>query len=144
VTIVLDASAIGEYLLRTDRAPAVERLVSARGVGLHVPALCDVEIAAVLRRALRRRLLTEARAHLVATHYTRLPLTRHGHTLLLARIPPEDRPSHLAWYTIILNIAILAGSLGGSGIADHIGLVTALIVFGISRILAGLYILKWG
>jgi MFS family permease len=63
---------------------------------------------------------------------------------LLERIPPDDRPSHLAWYTIILNIAILAGSLGGSGIADHIGLVTALIVFGISRILAGLYILKWG
>jgi MFS family permease len=63
---------------------------------------------------------------------------------LLERIPPDDRPSHLAWYTIILNIAILAGSLGGSAIADQTGLVSALLLFGTLRIFAGLYILKWG
>ncbi len=63
---------------------------------------------------------------------------------LLERIPPNDRPSHLAWYTIILNIAILAGSLGGSAIADAAGLVNALLLFGTLRVLAGLYILKWG
>jgi len=63
---------------------------------------------------------------------------------MLERIPPDDRPSHLAWYTIILNIAILTGALGGSAIADQIGLVSALILFGILRIFAGLYILKWG
>jgi MFS family permease len=63
---------------------------------------------------------------------------------LLERIPPDDRPSHLAWYTIILNIAILAGSLGGSAIADIAGLVNALLLFGAVRVLAGLYILKWG
>jgi MFS family permease len=63
---------------------------------------------------------------------------------MLERIPPADRPSHLAWYTIILNIAILTGSLGGSAIADNIGLVSALLLFGTLRILAGLYILKWG
>jgi MFS family permease len=63
---------------------------------------------------------------------------------LLERIPPDDRPSHLAWYTIILNLAILGGSVGGSAIATGIGLSTALILFGILRILAGLYVLKWG
>ena len=63
---------------------------------------------------------------------------------MLERIPPADRPSHLAWYTIILNIAILAGSLGGSAIADWTGLVNALLLFGTLRIIAGLYILKWG
>lgn len=63
---------------------------------------------------------------------------------LLERIPPNDRPSHLAWYTIILNIAILTGSLGGSAIADQIGLVSALLLFGALRIFAGIYILKWG
>jgi len=63
---------------------------------------------------------------------------------LLERIPPADRPSHLAWYTIILNIAILVGSLSGSAIADQIGLVSALIAFGILRVFAGFYILKWG
>jgi MFS family permease len=63
---------------------------------------------------------------------------------MLERIPPHDRPSHLAWYTVILNLAILGGSLGGSVIAAQIGLFSALILFGIMRILAGIYILKWG
>lgn len=63
---------------------------------------------------------------------------------MLERIPPEDRPSHLAWYTVVLNLAILGGSLGGSAIAAQIGLFGALILFGVLRILAGVYILKWG
>ncbi len=63
---------------------------------------------------------------------------------MLERIPPDDRPSHLAWYTVILNLAILGGSLGGSAIAAQIGLFNALILFGVMRILAGIYILKWG
>jgi MFS family permease len=63
---------------------------------------------------------------------------------MLERIPPDDRPSHLAWYTIILNFAILAGSLGGSVIAGQIGLATALILFALLRLLAGIAIFKWG
>jgi len=63
---------------------------------------------------------------------------------MLERIPPDDRPSHLAWYTVVLNLAILGGSLGGSAIAAQIGLFSALILFGVLRILAGIYILKWG
>ena len=63
---------------------------------------------------------------------------------MLENIPPADRPSHLAWYTIILNIAILGSSLAGPAIADMMGLVNALIIFGVLRILAGLAILKWG
>ena len=63
---------------------------------------------------------------------------------MLENIPPDDRPSHLAWYTIVLNIAILGSSLIGPAIAEAAGLVNALIIFGILRILAGLAILKWG
>jgi Na+/melibiose symporter-like transporter len=63
---------------------------------------------------------------------------------MLEKIPPADRPSHLAWYTIILNIAILTSSLAGPAIADWVGLVNALIVVGVLRILAGFAILKWG
>jgi MFS family permease len=63
---------------------------------------------------------------------------------MLEHIPPDDRPSHLAWYTIILNIAILASSLAGPAIADVIGLVNALILFGVLRFLAGIAVLKWG
>lgn len=63
---------------------------------------------------------------------------------MLERIPPDDRPSHLAWYTIVLNFGILAGSLGGSALAGQIGLATALILFALLRLLAGIAIFKWG
>ncbi len=63
---------------------------------------------------------------------------------LLENIPPNDRPSHLAWYSIILNIAILSSSLIGPVVADAVGLVYALIIFGVVRIFAGFAILKWG
>ncbi len=63
---------------------------------------------------------------------------------MLEYIPAHDRPSHLAWYTIILNGAILIGSLAGPALADLMGLFGALILIGTLRFLAGIYILKWG
>lgn len=63
---------------------------------------------------------------------------------MLENIPPDDRPSHLAWYTIIFNFAVLSSSIGGPLIADMIGLAPALIVFGVLRVFAGLFLLKWG
>lgn len=63
---------------------------------------------------------------------------------LLENIPPNDRPSHLAWYNIILNIAILGSSLIGPIVANAVGLVYALIIFGVVRVFAGIAILKWG
>ena len=63
---------------------------------------------------------------------------------LLERIPENDRPSHLAWYSIVLNAAVLFGSLAGPLLANYIGLGTALFAFGILRLLAGFAILKWG
>lgn len=63
---------------------------------------------------------------------------------MLEHIPAHDRPSHLAWYNIILNAAVLIGSLGGPAISDRIGLSSALLLFAALRFLAGLAILKWG
>jgi MFS family permease len=63
---------------------------------------------------------------------------------MLEHIPAHDRPSHLAWYNIVLNAAILIGSLAGSAAADVIGLSTALLVFAGLRFVAGLVVLKWG
>jgi MFS family permease len=63
---------------------------------------------------------------------------------MLECMPAHDRPSYLAWYTIILNSSMLVGSLSGPVIADLIGLANALILFGVLRLLAGIYILKWG
>ncbi len=63
---------------------------------------------------------------------------------MLEHIPPRDRPSHLAWYNIVLNAGILIGSLSGPAIADQIGLSTSLLLFAALRFLSGLFILKWG
>jgi MFS family permease len=63
---------------------------------------------------------------------------------LLECIPEDDRPSHLAWYYIILNAAMLFSSLAGPFVAGYIGIGTALLVFGALRVLAGAAILKWG
>jgi MFS family permease len=63
---------------------------------------------------------------------------------MLENIPAHDRPSHLAWYSVVLNAAVLIGSLGGPVISDGIGLMGALLLFAALRFLAGLTIIKWG
>lgn len=63
---------------------------------------------------------------------------------MLEHIPPHDRPTHLAWYNIILNAAVLIGSLAGPAVADQIGLSETLGLIAVLRFLAGLSILKWG
>jgi MFS family permease len=63
---------------------------------------------------------------------------------MLEHIPAHDRPPHLAWYNIILNSAVLIGSLMGSAAGEAIGLSDALLLFAGLRFLAGLTILKWG
>lgn len=63
---------------------------------------------------------------------------------MLEKIPPDDRPSHLAWYTMALNAAILFSSFLGPAVGDSLGLVQALAIFGTLRILVGAAILKWG
>ncbi|HEY2982488.1 MAG TPA: MFS transporter [Anaerolineales bacterium] len=63
---------------------------------------------------------------------------------LLEHTPDGDRPSHLAWYNVVLNAAVLIGSLAGPALGSSIGLAPALMLFGVLRIVAGVAILKWG
>lgn len=63
---------------------------------------------------------------------------------LLEKTPGNNWSAYLAWYNIILNIAILAGSLLGPVLAGHVGLGLALLIIGGFRLLSGLAILKWG
>jgi len=51
-----------------------------------VPALCDIELAAGLRRALLHDLVSAERARLALEHYLLMPLTRHDHRALLPRV----------------------------------------------------------
>jgi len=82
---VVDASALLEYLLRTEASTRVQPVIEDPAVDLHVPALCDVEVTAGLRRGLISDLLVEMRAAEALTDYLDLPLHRHGHQSLLAR-----------------------------------------------------------
>ncbi|MDH3524186.1 MAG: type II toxin-antitoxin system VapC family toxin [Acidobacteriota bacterium] len=84
--IVVDASIVVEYLLRTPRGARLESLLREPATDLHVPALCDVEVAAVLRRALLGRRLGIERAYDALEDYLDLPLARHGHAYLLGRM----------------------------------------------------------
>jgi predicted nucleic acid-binding protein len=82
---VADASAVVEFLLRTPRGAMVEAVLTAPDTDLHVPALCDIEVAAVLRRLSRSVLDAERRGQALAD-YADFPLTRHGHLSLLPRV----------------------------------------------------------
>ena len=83
---VLDASAVVEYLLRTPTGDRVEAKVRAEGADLHTPALCDVEVAAALRRGLLAGRLGPQRVAEAVEDYFDLPLTRHGHRRFIERV----------------------------------------------------------
>lgn len=68
------------------RAATVRDFVRAPGASLHIPAVCDVEVASSLRRLLLRGTLSEERAKESLRDYVDFPLTRHGDQNLLARI----------------------------------------------------------
>lgn len=84
--VVIDASALVELLLRTERFDPVEAIVRDADADLHVPALCDLEVVAVLRRGLQEGRMDVDRAGHAVQDLLDLPLIRHGHQLLLERI----------------------------------------------------------
>jgi len=83
--LVSDASALLEYLLGTEAGEGVRAVVRRADVDLHVPALCDVEVVAGLRRAVIRGGLSPQRAEEALKDYVDMPVTRHGHQQLLRR-----------------------------------------------------------
>lgn len=82
--IVLDASAAVEWLLRSPRGRRVDALVEADPL-LVAPALLDVEVLSVLRRALLGRALTERRAAEALDMLAQAPVRRYPHAPLLRR-----------------------------------------------------------
>lgn len=75
-----------EYLLRTEHSEWIEEAVQHGDHDLHVPALCDVEVIAALRRALLNGAIEERRAEEAIEDYLDLPLTRHGHQAFVLRM----------------------------------------------------------
>ena len=79
--LVVDASAMIEWLLRTPRGVSFDPAL--RTHELHAPALCDVEVLSSLRRVLLTRVMAIARAEQALGVYRDLRLSRHGHLALL-------------------------------------------------------------
>ncbi len=84
--IVLDAGALLELLLATRAGEIIARRIAPPTETLHAPHLIDLEIAQVLRRYVRTRQLTGARAAEALDDLAALDLNRYPHDVLLARV----------------------------------------------------------
>jgi predicted nucleic acid-binding protein len=83
--IVLDASAILELLLQTDRGRALEARVTGARV-LNAPHLLDLEVTQVLRRNTLRGVLAPARAEGALRDFSDLRIERYPHHPFLGRV----------------------------------------------------------
>jgi predicted nucleic acid-binding protein len=84
--MVLDASAVLELLLATDKAPQVAARIAPREETLHAPHLVDLEVAQVLRRYVAHGQLDATRAGQALDDFRDLELNRYPHDIPLARI----------------------------------------------------------
>ena len=83
--IVLDASALLEFLLQTPLGTRVEARLFSDAEELHAPHLVDVEIVQGLRRLVRTQEVPSGRASEALADLTDLDLHRHAHVDLAGR-----------------------------------------------------------
>lgn len=84
--IVVDASAIIDYLTRTDAFERIRERVDAPGEDLHAPHVLDLEVVHGLRRMTLRRTLEASRAEEALHDFAGLRVSRYPHTAFLTRI----------------------------------------------------------
>ena len=83
--IVVDASALLEFLLQTPRGARVEARLFRGADEFHSPHLVDVEVTQGLRRLVRTGEVSAARAAEAIADLAGLDLHRHAHLDLLPR-----------------------------------------------------------
>jgi predicted nucleic acid-binding protein len=83
--MVVDASAMLEVLLQTERARAVEAYLFS-GATLHAPHLLDIEVGQVLRRYALNGDLSAARGRAALHRFQDLRLERYPHHPFLPRV----------------------------------------------------------
>ena len=83
--IVVDASALLEFLLRTAVGAKVETRLFKKFEEFHAPHLVDVEVAQGLRRLVRLREVSAVRAEEALADLVDFDLHRHAHVNLLDR-----------------------------------------------------------
>jgi predicted nucleic acid-binding protein len=84
--IVLDASAVVDWLLQTRSGALIENRIYSRHETLHAPHLLDLEVAQVLRRLVREGTVSERRGDQALQDLLALRITRYPHDILLRRI----------------------------------------------------------
>jgi predicted nucleic acid-binding protein len=84
--IVIDASAVVEFLLGTAVGERVAARISSNQESLHVPHLLDVEVASALRRWVLQGRLPATRAQAALDDLRDVPLIRYPHDIVLPRI----------------------------------------------------------
>jgi predicted nucleic acid-binding protein len=83
---VVDASALLELLLGTERAEQIGESLLQAEESVHAPHLIDIEIVQALRRLVKLKLLDSGRAEQALEDLASLVIVRHVHASLLARI----------------------------------------------------------
>ena len=83
--IVVDASALLEFLLQTPLGTRIEARLFREEEELHAPHLVDVEVVQGLRRLVRTGEVSPGRADDAIADLTDLDLHRHGHLDLMGR-----------------------------------------------------------
>ena len=84
--IVLDASAVVDWILQTPAGWLIEARIYSRNESLHAPHLLDVEVSQVLRRFVREGRVSSQRASEAVDDLIDLSMTRYPHLVLLPRI----------------------------------------------------------
>lgn len=103
---VIDASVAAEYLLRTPLGAQAAQLIESSD--LLAPALLDVEVVSVLRCALFRGVLSEARAKTAVEDLATWAVERISHPPLL-RATWTQRHNLSAYDSIYVAVAKLYG-----------------------------------
>lgn len=101
--IVVDASALLEFLLQTPLGMRIEARLFPGEEELHVPHLVDVEISQALRRLVRTGELSAGRAAEAIEDLASIDLHRHPHLELLPRAwnLRENITSYDAMYVVL-------------------------------------------
>lgn len=84
--IVLDASAAIEWLLQSSAGIKIEKRLFSPSESLHAPHLLDVEVAQVLRRYVREKIISAPRGQEALEDIADIPLSRYPHDFLIPRV----------------------------------------------------------
>jgi predicted nucleic acid-binding protein len=118
--IVLDASAVIDWLLQTPEGRRIEERIYAHNESLHAPHLVDLEVAQVLRRLVRDGTIPVLRAEKAICDLRDLRMTRYPHSVFLSQI--WQRRNNMSAYDA--SYVVLAEKLGATLLTRDRGLAS--------------------